>query len=352
MQHYNYETKVTVLIPTKNGGFLFQQVITAILEQETPWNFEILVIDSGSKDGTVEFCQSLGDKIRFHSIPPEEFGHGKTRNLGVSMCTSEFVALLTHDALPANSHWLHNLVTAVEQAPDVAGAFGRHLPYPGGNPFVARDLKQHFDGFLNLAAVVRMDEPKRYVKDFRYRQLLHFFSNNNACIRRSVWEKIPYPDVDFAEDQIWAKQIIEAGYAKAYADDAAVFHSHDYSIVEYARRSFDEATALYDLFGYRLCPSVLHLLFYFYRCTTNDLRYSIKNNLLFKSPSWVVRVPFLNFARQIGYYFGERAHKFPHLLKEQFSLDKSIKKRKLGKLATQQTIESKNNSEDKVGSLL
>ena len=63
--------------------------------------------------------------------------------------------------------------------------------------------------------MVWLDDKARYDRDEPYRQRLHFFSDNNALVRRSVWEQIPYPDVDFAEDQIWAQQIIEAGWKRA-----------------------------------------------------------------------------------------------------------------------------------------
>ncbi|AFY64820.1 glycosyltransferase family 2 protein [Geitlerinema sp. PCC 7407] len=319
--------KATVLIPTKNPGALFRKVMEAVLSQETPWPYEVLVIDSGSTDGTVDYCRSLGEQVRVHTIAPQEFGHGRTRNLGISMAKGEFVALITHDALPASSAWLRNLVGAADQAPDVAGAFGRHLPYPGCNPFVARDLQLHFDHFLTWPLVARLEDRDRYQREAGYRQVLHFFSDNNACVRRSVWEKYPYPDVDFAEDQIWAKQIIEAGYGKAYADDAAVYHSHNYSIVEYGRRSFDESKALRSLFGYQLCPSFVHLVGHFVRSTLADWRYAKQTRLFRQAPAWPLRSPFLNLARQLGYYLGERADRLPRRLVATISLDQSLKRR-------------------------
>ncbi|MBW4509782.1 MAG: glycosyltransferase family 2 protein [Scytonematopsis contorta HA4267-MV1] len=325
-ENQNAKYKVTVLIPTKNGGILFKRVIEALLLQETSWDFEILIIDSGSKDGTLEFCQTLESKIRFHTISPEEFGHGKTRNLGISMCESAFIALLTQDALPADSRWLQNIVATVEQAPDIAGAFGRHFAYPGGNPFVERDLKEHFNMLFNYPHILKLDTEESYNTYLSCPQIWHFFSDNNACIRRSVWEKIPYPDVEFAEDQIWAKKILEAGYAKAYADDAAVFHSHNYSVLELGRRSFDEAKALFSLFGYRLCPSILHLLFYFSRSSMKDISFSVNSKLIFNQPIWVLKSPLLNLSRQIGYYLAGQAHHLPDFVTDLISLNQSIKK--------------------------
>lgn len=320
--------KASVVIPAKNAGALFRKVLQAVLGQKTPWRFEVLVIDSGSTDGTLEYCRNLAaqhDNLRVHTIPAEEFGHGRTRNLGISMTSGEFVALITHDALPANEMWLANLVAAVERAPDVAGAFGRHLPYPGASPYTARDLTRHFDGFLEWMLVFRRDDPQRYEQDVGFRQVLHFFSDNNACVRRSVWEKYPYPDVDFAEDQIWAKQIIEAGFGKAYADDAVVYHSHDYSVLELMRRSFDESAALFALFGYRLCPSAAHLAGQALRTTLADWRYSWSGGQVGKHWKWLAAAPWRNLARQIGFYLGERSPRLAPWLRAKISLDKSLK---------------------------
>ena len=72
--------KASVVIPTKNPGQIFRDVLDRVLEQECPWDFEVLVIDSGSNDGTQDYARSKPG-VRLHEITPEEFGHGRTRNL-------------------------------------------------------------------------------------------------------------------------------------------------------------------------------------------------------------------------------------------------------------------------------
>lgn len=293
--------KATVLIPTKNAGPPFREVVERLLAQRTPWPFEILVIDSGSKDETVALCRSY-PAIRLVQIEPHEFGHGKTRNQGIRLANGEFVAVITQDALPVDEHWLANLVSACEQRDDIAGSFGRHLPYMSASPFVKRDLQLHFDGFARQDAIVKLDDPQRHKREAGYRQFLHFFSDNNACVRKSVWERIPYPDVDFAEDQIWAQKVIEAGYAKAYSDAAAVYHSHDFGVVETLRRSFDESRAFRRLFGYRLCPSLMQMLLMAVRTTQRDWRYCLTHRGA--ALRFLAVAPLLNFAKQAGYYLG------------------------------------------------
>ena len=75
-------------------------------------------------------------------IPPNEFGHGKTRNFGIEMSNSEYVAFLTQDALPINEEWLTNLVNCIDTDENIAGAFGKHLAYPNANPYTIRDINK------------------------------------------------------------------------------------------------------------------------------------------------------------------------------------------------------------------
>lgn len=316
--------KASIIIPTKNAGALFQQVLPRVLEQETPWPFEVLVIDSGSLDGTVEFVAGIGDaRLHLHRIEPATFGHGRTRNLGISMTTGEYAVVITHDAMPIDRNWLRNLVEHADADPLVAGVFGRHLAYPDANPFCARELEMHFSGFTAMP-VVWLDDRERYDRETGYRQMLHFFSDNNALVRRTVWEKIPYPDVDFAEDQMWAQTIIEVGYKKAYAHNAAVYHSHDYSLFERLRRCFDEAGALHRLFTYVLCRSLHAFWCSWFALTRRDFSYALKSGLLRTHASAVLRMPFDNLMRFAGYYLGARRNRLPVWVRQWLSRDKQM----------------------------
>lgn len=318
----NTAPKVTVLIPTKNGGLIFEKVLAGVVGQRTPWPFEVLVIDSGSSDNTIELCQRY-PQVRLHTIPPKEFGHGRTRNLGVSMARGEYVALITQDALPADDNWLAAMVAEMEKDPAIAGVFGRHIAYPDANPFTIYELEQHFAGF-DAWQLVQLDDPARYAADQGYRQVLHFFSDNNALIRKSVWEKLPYPDVDFAEDQIWAQKIIEAGYKKAYARDGVVVHSHDYTLFERLQRSFDEAYAFRRLFGYVLCPGPRSMLRSWAALTRRDLGYARREGLLAAHTKAVLLAPLDNFMRLAGHYLGARGDRLPEGLRTRLSRDKRL----------------------------
>lgn len=316
--------KVTVLILTKNPGNIIKDVISAVLKQITSWNYDVLVIDSGSSDGTVDYLNGF-DQVRVHQIDSSDFGHGKTRNLGISLSNSEYVALLTHDACPASDDWLQSLVDSVDNDETIAGAFGRHLSYDDANPFVRRDLQLHFDGFLNWPSVFRLEDKARYADDQGYRQILHFFSDNNSLVRKSVWEKIPYPNVNFAEDQIWAKQIIEAGYGKAYSDSGAVYHSHNYTLKQTLYRSFDEASAMRRLFGYKLCCSLSDMFKQIWKCSVRDVSYVLRTEPWKGKVFWGGMAPLLNVSQQVGFYLGCKYYDSVGGVRALFSLDNRLK---------------------------
>lgn len=314
-----------VIIPTKNAMPRFVRVLEMVRRQDTRWPFEIIVIDSGSRDGTVEHVKTLPD-VRLIQIEPEDFGHGKTRNQAIAASSAKFVALLTHDAEPRDTSWLNNLVAAVEQDDRIAGAFGRHVAYPDASPFVKRDIDLHFEGFLTHPLIVHRDsDPEKFKHDIGWQQFLHFYSDNNSCMRKSIWEKIPYPDVEFAEDQIWAKQIIEAGYAKAYAPDAVAIHSHDYGIYEQMQRAFDEAKNFERYFGYRLTGNMLTALKSAASCIKNE-------GESFGSLQAYGRVgrrqkaihKFKRGALVAGHFLGSNHRNLPESISRKLSLDKKL----------------------------
>ena len=320
--------KASVIVPVKNPGAKFRMVMDALLGQQTLWDFEVLILDSGSNDGTLEYIESISDsRVRVHRIDPTSFGHGRTRNLGVAMTSGQYAVFITHDATPIDEKWLANMVATADSDPQIAGVFGRHIAYPDADPFTARELELHFAGF-DAWAIASLDDPIRYKNDEAYRQVLHFFSDNNALVRRSVWGRIPYPDVEFAEDQIWAQNIIEAGYKKAYARDAVVMHSHNYGLFERLQRSFDEAGAFRRLFGYMLCQNLRSFACSWFALTRRDMAYVYAEGLYRSHTRAVLRAPLDNFMRLLGHYLGTHESRLPEWLRQRLSRDKQLMMRR------------------------
>lgn len=301
------------------------EVLDAILAQETPWPFEVIVVDSGSRDGSVELVRQRG--VRCEVIPPAEFGHGRTRNYLASLSSGEFLVFLTQDARPASPHWLKHLVEACGSEDSVAGAFGPHRAHPEARHTTHCELNLHFAGFGDTMSVVRLEDRDRFAKDPGYRQWLHFFSSNNACIRRAVWERLPLPEVAFAEDQTWALRAIEAGYGKAYAPQAAVFHSHDFGVWETLQRNFDEARSFNLYFGYRIQDNLLRAAKSAVYLAKRDLGWLRTGGLrgwrLFKNALYM---SFIEVARVAGQYLGTRHDRLPGWVLRSVSRDEQLQR--------------------------
>jgi len=232
---------VSVAIPVLDGGTLLTQVLAAVRAQRVDRPVELVVADSGSRDGSRELALRLGARV----VDVERYSHGGTRNLLMQRSRGAHVAFLTQDAVPADGHWLARLLTGFELASDVALAYGPYRARPGAPVAVARELAGWFaslapDGEprLDRSSSPRGPSPET------------FFTDANGAVARWAWERVPFRPVPYGEDQALALDMLRAGYAKAFLPDAAVVHSHTYGVVAQFRRSFDEWRGLREVHGW------------------------------------------------------------------------------------------------------
>lgn len=294
--------KASVVIPTCNGGDLFSKVLSAIKAQQASWPFEIIVIDSGSTDGSAE-CAAESDEVIFHSIPRREFQHGRTRNLGIDMASGQYVLFVTQDALPFDKLWLNNMIAVMDKYPNAAGAFGRQIAYPDAWPFLKRDIANRFASFdANPLAVSKYTHFRNWSSgDVSWRQTLYFYSNKNSCVRRSVWNTIPFPNIEFGEDQAWAARIIDAGYEKLYVPSAAVYHSYNYVPSEMFEESQLQGHFFKKYFGYDCAPKKRQLGAAIAKMNAGDEQWASVNGI---DSHWVSLQRQLNEAKIKGLWAG------------------------------------------------
>jgi len=218
---------ISVLIPVKNGGSDLARCLEGIARQKVDDEIEVVVVDSGSTDGSADLARRLGAQV--HEIAAEEFVHGATRNLAARLSRGDVLVFTTQDAVPADELWLSQLVAALE-GEDVAGAYGRQLPHEDATP-----PERFFLDFMYgpEARVQRLSG----LEELSFEQTL--FSNVNSAIRRRIWETHPFEDdVTMSEDQEWSRRMLLAGHAIVYEPRAAVRHSHTYSLRGAFRRFY------------------------------------------------------------------------------------------------------------------
>jgi GT2 family glycosyltransferase len=259
-------SEVTVAIPVRNGGELFVRTLRALARQTVA--HELLVCDSGSRDGSLAVARAHGARVL--EIEAGEFNHGGTRNLLLGEARGERVALLTQDAEPADELWLERLLEGFSLAENVGLVYGPYLPRPEASPAVTMELQGWFSSLSpgGEPCVERLSSEERALPAGALltragAELIGrrgFFTDANACVARSIWERVPYRKVACAEDRLLALDVLRAGYAKVYVPRAAVLHSHDYTALEHLRRCFDEWRALREVYGWREPASPRHLV--------------------------------------------------------------------------------------------
>ena len=220
--------KVSVIIPTRNGGKYLGRLFKT-LEEQTFRPAQILVVDSSSNDDTLEICKASGADIL--QIGAKTFDHGGTRNLAASMTRGEILVFTTQDSQFKGNECLKNLIMPLE-SPAVAASYGRQVPREDANPV------EKFVRFFNYPPVELIkgldDLPSLGVKTF-------FFSNACSAIKKNAFEEVGgFPGKTIMnEDMFLAAKLLIKGYKIAYRPDAVVYHSHNYSLATQFKRYFD-----------------------------------------------------------------------------------------------------------------
>ncbi|MCE9636862.1 MAG: glycosyltransferase [Planctomycetes bacterium] len=216
--------RVAILIRTFNEQARLGAVLDAILAQDLTAD-EILVLDSGSSDGTREVAQARGPRVRVELLDVP-FSYGRALNRGFAMLSADTICCVSGHSVPRDGAWLRSLLAPLSD-PRVAAVYGRQLPHPDCVPWEAYSVL----GAFGPAARLQSDDP--------------FFSNANSAVRRSAWAAHPFDELlPTAEDQKFAVQVQSEGGLIAYAPEAAVYHSHNETFSRVRERTENEARAL------------------------------------------------------------------------------------------------------------
>jgi rhamnosyltransferase len=242
--------RVSLVIPTLNGGELFGRVLEMWRAQQGVGRLEIVAPDSGSRDGTQDRLRAAG--ARTMSIPPRQFNHGETRNRAVSATKTEFVILSVQDALPLAPDVAVRLVQPLADDTSLCATFGRQQPRADCHPVLAARIGAWAGGSEKVVqSLGGRDwndlEPMERLQLVRYDHVI-------ACMRRKVWETLRFEAVSFGEDVRWATRVIRGGGSIAFVPGAVVEHSHNRSAFDEARRIYCDHRNLSQLLGLVTVP--------------------------------------------------------------------------------------------------
>ena len=235
--------KISLVVPTLNAGCFIEPLLTRVKEQTIPVN-EIVIVDSDSDDDTVDKAKKF-DGVKIISIERKDFNHGGTRDLAIQQTTGDIVLCITQDALPCDERYVENLIAPFMEDEMVVMSSGRQKPRLEASPIekLTREFNYPKKNFIRS----KEDIPQLGVKTF-------FASDCCSAYRRTAYEAIGGFDkhILINEDMKIAAQFIYAGYKIAYVGDAAVWHSHNYSLKQQFVRNFDVAAFMEmhpELFG-------------------------------------------------------------------------------------------------------
>ena len=229
----------TVFIPTFNGEKYLDQLLNSVEKQNFAGTFEILIIDSGSSDATLDII-AAHPAVRLVEIPGSEFGHGRTRNLAAKLARGTNIAYLSHDAIPTDSDWLTNITAPLDPSGlNCVGVVGKHIARSNCSPLLKYEIEGVFRACGPDGETTIIDGSLKKTHELTPGEL--FYSDVNSATRRDfLLNVIAYRDVNYSEDMAFAQDLLEAGYRKAYAATAIVEHSNDVTFSEYGKRIFDE----------------------------------------------------------------------------------------------------------------
>jgi rhamnosyltransferase len=297
---------ISILIPVRNGGAELARCLDAIRRQQVGEKFEVLVVDSGSTDDTVAVAEAGGARV--HSIPAAEFHHGATRNLAVSLARGEVIVWTTHDAYPVDERWLELLTAAIRgQGSVVGGVYGRQLAHLDASP-----PERYFLDFL-YGPESRVQRASS-VEELTMETTL--FSNANSAMRRELLERFPFAeDVLIAEDQDWSRRVLLDGWELRYEADAAVRHSHSYTLFTGFRRFFESGVAADRSFlaGGGQARGVLRRKALAY--ARGELGWLVKNG----HARWIPYTIAYEAAKFLGLQLGARHERLPLWLKRRWT---------------------------------
>lgn len=288
---------VDVVIPTYKPDSKFDKLLFMLQRQQYPIE-NIWIINT--KAGKFPKQIKETDQIHIHHIEPKDFDHGATRDKGMQMSNAEIVVFMTQDAVPEDEFVIGKLVEALDQDEKIGAAYAKQLAENGCN--IIETYTRTFNYPEKSMIKTAEDIPRLGIKTF-------FCSNVCAAYRRSVYEKMGgfCKRTIFNEDMILAGNMVLSGYKIAYAAEAKVIHSHNYTGMQQFHRNFDMAVSQAEH------PEV-------FNCVKSEkegiklVKMTAEHLLRIKKGYLIPKLIYLSGCKFIGYKLGRNYKKLPEAI--------------------------------------
>ena len=189
----------SIVIRAYNEEKHIGRLLTGVFQQ-TIQNIQVILVDSGSSDGTVAIASRY--PVDIVHIQPEEFTFGKSLNLGIAQARADFVVMASAHVYPVYPDWLERMLEPFE-SPQVALVYGKQR----GAPLTDFSEHQIFRHWFPEVSCARQDHP--------------FCNNANSAIRKALWDDHPYDElIPALEDLSWAQWVHDQGYFISYVAEA------------------------------------------------------------------------------------------------------------------------------------
>lgn len=288
MEQVAYKERVSIVFRALNEEKWFAQALQACREQLAPdLEVEIILVDSGSTDRTMEIAESFGARV-VH-IKKQDFTFGRSLNYGCDAATGDYLVFISAHCIPAHEKWLVNLLSPLRERL-VDYSYGRQL----GHEVTRFSERQIFAQYFP-------DHDKLPQDDF-------FTNNANAAIRKDTWADYRFDEeATGLEDMVLAKALMRDGARIGYVADAPVYHIHEETLTQTRRRYYREALTLREIM-----PEVQLHFGDFLRYTTAAIFHDFSEALQEKK-FWKVAGEVMAF-RLMQYWGAYRGHNEHHVL--------------------------------------
>ncbi|HEY59399.1 MAG TPA: glycosyltransferase family 2 protein [Anaerolineae bacterium] len=199
-------TKCSIVIRAYNEANHIGKLLDGICHQSLK-DVQVILVDSGSRDRTVEIALSY--EVEIIKISPEDFTFGRSLNLGISRAKAPFVVIASAHVFPVYPDWLKKMLEPFRDE-KIAMVYGKQR----GADTSQFSEKQIFNQW--------------YPDHSQHYQNHPFCNNANSAVRRDLWKQHPFDEnLPALEDLAWAKWVFERGLKINYNAEAEIIHVHN-----------------------------------------------------------------------------------------------------------------------------